>query len=185
MTLRDIRSGGGEPDLPGAAPTRVLAGRLAGTLCAVDLASVQEVRPWVPLEAVPEAPPFLLGVLALRGHVVPVLRLGPASPATPQRLVVARRADDAWLGLAFEEIRGIRRVSAGMFRPRPPGGDKLYPRYLAGWIEDGADLLSLIAPERLLADAEEAGMVDWFGPLAERLADRPESRPPGPGRRAP
>lgn len=184
MTLRDVRHTREEPTVPGA-PTRVLVGRLAGTLCAVDLASVQEVRPWVPLETVPEAPPFLLGVLPLRGRVIPVLRIGPAAPANPKRLVVARRSDEAWLGLAFEEIRGIRRVTSGMYRPRPPGGEKLYPRYLAGWVEDGADLLSLIAPDRLLADAEEAGMLDWFGPLAERLGSRPEAGPPKPGRGAP
>jgi purine-binding chemotaxis protein CheW len=41
----------------------------------VDILSVQEIRGWTPVTAIPYAPPHVLGVLNLRGSIIPVVDL--------------------------------------------------------------------------------------------------------------
>ena len=58
---------------------------------AVDAAHVVELVPRVPLRAVPHAPEYLAGLLAYRGHVVPVIDLGSLLGSGPCRDRLATR----------------------------------------------------------------------------------------------
>jgi purine-binding chemotaxis protein CheW len=40
---------------------------------AVDIRLVQEIRGWAPVTRLPQAPPYMLGMLNLRGSIVPVI----------------------------------------------------------------------------------------------------------------
>ena len=42
----------------------------------VDIMEVREIRGWTPATALPQAPPFVRGVINLRGAIVPVVDLG-------------------------------------------------------------------------------------------------------------
>ncbi len=56
---------------------------VAGEPYALDVASVVELVPRVPLRAVPHAPAYLVGLLEYRGEVVPVIDLGLLLASTP------------------------------------------------------------------------------------------------------
>lgn len=91
---------GGEPQRR----VRLLAFELAGALYAVALASVSEVRELGPLMPLPHVPPYVLGLVNLRGAVVPVITLDdvvavaeptglpPALQGAGQRLIVLKGA---------------------------------------------------------------------------------------------
>lgn len=57
------------------APTQVLTFTLGAETYGVDILSVQEIRGWTPVTAIPYAPPHVLGVLNLRGSIIPVIDL--------------------------------------------------------------------------------------------------------------
>jgi chemotaxis signal transduction protein/HPt (histidine-containing phosphotransfer) domain-containing protein len=57
------------------APTQVLTFTLGAETYGVDILSVQEIRGWTPVTAIPYAPPHVLGVLNLRGSIIPVVDL--------------------------------------------------------------------------------------------------------------
>jgi purine-binding chemotaxis protein CheW len=59
----------------GTASKQVLSFRLGAETYAVDILGVQEIRGWSPVTAIPQSPPHVLGVLNLRGAVVPVIDL--------------------------------------------------------------------------------------------------------------
>ena len=64
-------------DVPRAtsAPTQVLTFTLGAETYGVDILSVQEIRGWTPVTAIPYAPAHVLGVLNLRGSIIPVVDL--------------------------------------------------------------------------------------------------------------
>ncbi|TAM60683.1 MAG: chemotaxis protein CheW, partial [Rhodanobacter sp.] len=55
--------------------TQYLAVNLAHEEYAIDLLAVREIRAWTPVTRIPQAPSYVMGVLNLRGAIVPVLDL--------------------------------------------------------------------------------------------------------------
>jgi purine-binding chemotaxis protein CheW len=61
---------------PGASCARqVLTFSLGSQGYGVDILRVQEIRGWTPVTRIPELPPHVLGVLNLRGSIVPIIDL--------------------------------------------------------------------------------------------------------------
>lgn len=85
--------------------------RMGGRPCAISCEYVVEIIPRVTLDHVPDAPPEVLGVINLRGRVVPVVDMRARvsrSEALPvyQHLVIVR-AKNKQLGLAVDEVRDV------------------------------------------------------------------------------
>ncbi|MGO8856069.1 MAG: chemotaxis protein CheW [Steroidobacteraceae bacterium] len=59
----------------GEAPRQVLTFFLGAENYGVDILRVQEIRGWSPVTRIPKAPLHVLGVLNLRGSVVPIIDL--------------------------------------------------------------------------------------------------------------
>jgi chemotaxis signal transduction protein/HPt (histidine-containing phosphotransfer) domain-containing protein len=57
------------------APTQILTFTLGAETYGVDILSVQEIRGWAPVTTIPYSPPHVLGVLNLRGSIIPVVDL--------------------------------------------------------------------------------------------------------------
>jgi purine-binding chemotaxis protein CheW len=58
-----------------AAPQQVLTFSLGTENYGVDILRVQEIRGWAPVTKIPQVPPHVLGVLNLRGSIVPIIDL--------------------------------------------------------------------------------------------------------------
>ena len=72
---------------------QVLTFCLGSETYAVDIMLVQEIRGWTPVTRLPQAPPHMLGMLNLRGSIVPVIdmrvRFGlEQAPFTPLTVIV-------------------------------------------------------------------------------------------------
>ena len=57
------------------APRQYLTFDLAGELFAIPILAVQEIRGWEAVSRTPHSPGYVLGVMNLRGAVVPILDL--------------------------------------------------------------------------------------------------------------
>ena len=73
----------------------------AGEEYGVDILRVQEIKGWDGVTRVPYAPPYLLGVMNLRGVIVPVIDLR-------LRFGLARRAADSSTVVVVVRVRGAR-----------------------------------------------------------------------------
>jgi purine-binding chemotaxis protein CheW len=83
----------------GAAGGQYLTFLLAGQEYGVDILRVQEIKGWDKVTAIPHTPDYVLGVINLRGSVVPVLdlrrRFGMADVAFgPTTVIIVVRAAD-------------------------------------------------------------------------------------------
>lgn len=95
---------------------RVLGISIGGRAYAIPLRLVEEVLPIVPADAVPGAPPWLLGMAMLRGRLVPLidggLRLGgdpvPSTMNARTVLLAAEACSPPMIAaLRVERVRGV------------------------------------------------------------------------------
>ncbi len=128
--------------------------RTAGLDVALPLSVLREVVPCPPeLDEVPAAAPGLLGVLRLRGALVPVVDLLPLldRPHPPARnpVVVVLAHDGRLLGLLVDEVRGLATLRHGQLTPVEASGPRLLFSH-AFPADDGAPV-SVLDPDVLLA----------------------------------
>lgn len=101
---------------------------LGDALFAIPILSVQELRCWERVSAIPRAPAHVLGVTNLRGAVVPVLdlrgRLGmPSRDPTPTTVViivrVRRGAGEFAVGCVVDAVSDVVNVDETAIEPAP------------------------------------------------------------------
>ncbi|MEJ0000257.1 MAG: chemotaxis protein CheW [Verrucomicrobiota bacterium] len=115
-----------EPPPAGAETVEVLEFVLAYEHYAVELAGVREVCPLRHLAPVPGAPPFVLGIINVRGRIVSVVDLKkffdlPARGLTDLNKVIIVGDGAMELGLMADAVPGIRRIAL------PGAGDAAAP----------------------------------------------------------
>jgi purine-binding chemotaxis protein CheW len=105
----------------------------AGEEYGVDILRVQEIKGWDGVTRVPYSPPYLLGVMNLRGVIVPVidlrLRLGlPKRAADGSTVVVVVRVRGArgekTAGVVVDAVSDVHGITPDAVKPTPDlGGD--------------------------------------------------------------
>ena len=133
---------------------QVIAFHLGGELHACDIQLVEEVVTKRRIHRLPDMPPRLLGMLRLRGELVPVLNVAPLlelelEAETPVILVVA--VGDTRLGVAVDATHDVVSLSPADYRPSPHGGGER-DQYVAGVARIGGALVNLIDLAELLRE---------------------------------
>lgn len=117
----------------------------------IDL--VREVLPGQPLAPVPRAQEQILGVLNLRGEILPVVVIDPwlglppiaDDPALP---ILVLRRDDLLVGLRVDAIRSVLNVPPEEIQPHPAASSDAMLTGL--WQPEGQSPITLIAGAALL-----------------------------------
>lgn len=129
MQLQTERFGGaaGHPVLPQQIVVVGLGDRSFG----IDIACVREIRGWQPTTELPQSELHMLGVINLRGVVVPVLdlqaRLGFGLNTVGQSSVVVVVAlDGCLIGLLADVVFDIVDILPGELRPAPPNASAAF-----------------------------------------------------------
>ena len=128
--------------------------RLASERYALETRHVQEVHPLRDLTPLPCTPPFVLGIVNLRGRILPVLDIKkffdlPEQGLTDLHRIILVRGNDLELGLLADVIVGVRSVAADSLQPPPPTFTGIRADYLKGIGEGGLVVLDL---DRILSD---------------------------------
>lgn len=136
-------------------PLQLVALRLAGELYACDVMAVEEVVTGERIHRLPDMPVEVLGVLSLRGSLIPVVdlasRLGlkPITVAVPSILVL--RTGSVRIGVAAEDVSEVLAVEPAQVRAAP-GSARDRETYILGVARMGDVILSLIDPVEILAE---------------------------------
>lgn len=132
---------------------------VAGQRFAMDVQAVREIRGWSSFTDVPHAPPFVLGMINLRGSVLPVLDLGgrlgkgPASVSAASVVVVVELAG-AQAGLLVDEVCDIITVAEGEIQAPPNFGVARDQSCVSGMVTTPEGILTLIDPTDILPRLE-------------------------------
>lgn len=132
---KDVRvSSAGDREKTPEQEIELLSFRLGGEEYAVLVADVREVLKSYHLTIVPNSPDYILGVMTLRGTVLPVIDLckrfglAQATKDEKSRIVVASSADEE-AGLLVDRVTGVFRILPEEVKPVPEN------------IEQGAEFL--------------------------------------------
>jgi purine-binding chemotaxis protein CheW len=128
---------------------------MGGERFAVEAGLVHEVVRLPPFTPLPGMPPFLLGVAAHRGEVLPVVDLarlmgrGEAHLHNRSRVAVVRM-EGMVVALLADQVEGLTRVKAAMLEPAPVGATARGAEFLAGVSSDPMGTFSLLDLRRLV-----------------------------------
>lgn len=90
----------------------------------LDISHVREIRRWSSATPLPHAPPEVLGVMNLRGSVIPIYDLASrfglgVTVENPRNVVVIVAHDDQTVGLLVESVSEILSVSRDRIQDTP------------------------------------------------------------------
>lgn len=132
----------------------VLEFGLARERYAVETRYVREVYPLADLTPLPGTPPFVVGIVNVRGRILPVLDIKrvfdlPEQGITDLHRIILVHGDDLELGLLADAIVGVRSIPMESVQPSLPTLTGIRQEYLKGVTAEGLVMLDL---GRLLSD---------------------------------
>ncbi len=127
----------------------------------VNVRSVREIRGWTPATSLPHAPGFVLGVINLRGIVLPIIdlatRLGfsPTEPTARHAIIVVECGRQA-AGLLVEGVSDIFTVDEAQIQPTPDVASEAAKLFIRGVIATEGRLISIVDIDNILPAIELA-----------------------------
>lgn len=143
-------------DDQGTKPTvQQLTFNLAGEEYGVDILSVREIRCWSRVTRIPQTPAHLLGVLNLRGAIVPImdlrLRFGLERESYGESTVVIIVAiAERLFGMVVDAVSDVIDIDADAIKPVPDMGAVVDTRYLKGLATHEERMVMLLDVEKLM-----------------------------------
>ncbi|MDR3494341.1 MAG: chemotaxis protein CheW [Ancalomicrobiaceae bacterium] len=164
-------------DLPNPAPTaasaiaaaageppnrtvQFISFRVGDQQFATDIMAVREIKGWTDTTTLPNQPEYLLGVLNLRGTIVPIYdlrcRFGLGlTTATRTHVVIIVSVMERTIGLLVDAVSDIITIKSSEIRPVPEMDRATTTNYLSGLISVGDSMVVLLSLETLFAQSSQ------------------------------
>jgi purine-binding chemotaxis protein CheW len=157
-----------------------LAERIAGKYLTFDLADeeygveilrVREIIGMMEITPVPKTPDFVLGVINLRGKVIPVvdlrLKFGLPYKEPDDRtcvivVEVASEGTTLQMGIVVDRVNEVADVKAADVEPTPSFGVSLDTAFILGMAKVGDKVKILLDIDKVLTASEVAAMASSF-----------------------
>jgi purine-binding chemotaxis protein CheW len=132
--------------------TPLLLCRLATRLVGLPIEHVIETMRPLPVQKLPGAPPFVMGLAVIRGVPVPVVDTGALLGESDSRSgrFVTVFAGDRTVALSVEDVIGIRALSSGSLQGLPPLVREAGSKTISALGTLDAELLLILRSARLV-----------------------------------
>jgi purine-binding chemotaxis protein CheW len=142
----------------------ILEFRLADERYGFEQQYVCEVQTLRDLTTLPCTPPFVMGLVNVRGQILPVIEIKkffdlPETGITDLHMVIVLRAGDVELGVLADAIVGVGAISPTNIQQSLPTLIGVRAEYLKGITDQGVVILDaskLLADEKLVVNEEAA-----------------------------
>lgn len=150
MQALDVRTA---PDAGGT--VELISFEIGGQEYCIDVRSVREIRGWTPVTPMPQTPDFILGVINLRGTVMPVLdlrcRLGLGRTELSSRHVIVVIEEGARIaGVLVDAVQETFKLAASLLQAPPAMDSDPNNQFVDAIIPLGERMLSRVVVDRLL-----------------------------------
>jgi purine-binding chemotaxis protein CheW len=139
--------------------SELIAFRIGDQEFCVNIMAVREIRGWTQATPLPQAPPYIMGVINLRGAVLPIVdlsaRLGmkEAEP-TARHVIIVAQARSRVVGLLVEAVSDILTVTEENIQPVPEISSDLERQYARGILAFDKRMICMIELGALFPEQE-------------------------------
>ncbi len=130
----------------------------------VAILNVQEIRGYETVTRIANAPPFIKGVINLRGEIVPIVdmrikfNLGNVT-YNALTVVIVLNISNRVIGMVVDGVSDVISLSADQVRPPPEMGSALDTKYILGMGTVDNRMIILVDIEKLMS-AEDMALFD-------------------------
>ncbi len=129
-------------------------------LFGMDIRKIQEINKITDFTKVPKAPPYVLGIINLRGRIVTVIDLGrklglpPTGRGPASRNIIVNSHDES-VGLFVDGIADVIGVETDTLLPPPSNLKGAQGRFLQGVFKTANQLITILDVETVLGAEEK------------------------------
>lgn len=127
----------------------------------IEILKVQEIKGWGPVTKIPNTPSYILGVINLRGAIIPVMDLrlrfsleSAEYTATTVIIVTTVRIDNKTrtVGLVVDAVSEVYSIDESCFAEAPELGNSVDTAYVSGLATVEGKMIILMAVEYLVSN---------------------------------
>ncbi len=164
MSASSMKHGDANGTLDAADAQQFLTFKLAGEEYGVGILTVQEIRGWSAVTKVPHTPDWLLGVINLRGVVVPIIDLRvkfnfASAEYNETTVVIILTVAAKVVGVVVDGVSDVITLGAAQIKPAPSLGKGAETNHIIGFGTLDERMRILMDVEKLMAGAD-MGLVD-------------------------
>ena len=126
-------------------------------LCGMDILKVQEINKLMEMTKVPQAPPYVTGILNLRGQIVTIIdlckKLGlPSTDVNDESRNIIVSSKGEHIGLLTERISDVVGIDWEKMEPPPANIGGVQGRFFKGVLKTEDRLIGILDIEEVLKD---------------------------------
>jgi purine-binding chemotaxis protein CheW len=142
-----------------AVTQQVLTFELGNETYGFEILRVREIRGWTSVTKIPQAPPHVLGILNLRGSIVPVMDLRmrfalERAEYTQVTVIIVLTVDTQAgrrdVGVVVDGVSDVVDINAADIKQAPDFGPESATDYIRGLVPSGGRMTVLLDIDRLI-----------------------------------
>jgi purine-binding chemotaxis protein CheW len=140
---------------------------LAGEEYGIGILKVKEIIGIIAITAVPQTPPYVKGVINLRGKVIPVIDLRlkfgmPAMEYTERTCIIvieiSKDSSHVLIGILVDSVSEVLNIKGTDIEDTPNFGSRLNTDFILGMAKAGGGIKILLDIDRVMNEAEVAAL---------------------------
>jgi purine-binding chemotaxis protein CheW len=137
--------------------------KLGEEIFALDVAEVREILDFASITKVPMTPPFMRGVINLRGSVVPVMDLrlkfnmSETQKTVDSCIIVVEMTmdgDDVVIGILADGVQEVIDLEPGQIEPAPRIGTQMNTEFIQGMGKYHGTFMMILNVDRIFSTAD-------------------------------
>ncbi len=145
----------------GRTSLEIIAFKLNEQSFCIETTSIREIRGWARSTPIPHAPPEVLGIINLRGTVIPTIDLSrklgmPSAEATERSAIVVAEVHDKSIGLLVDQVTDMLSIGADQLQPMPEIASSFDRAYCEGIITHQTGMICFLNLVRMFAPDDQA-----------------------------
>ncbi len=129
----------------------------------VEILKVQEIKGYSTITPIPNTPPYIKGVMNLRGTIIPVVdlrgKLGMVETEYNQfTVIIVVTVGTKMMGLIVDAVSDVLNIPQSEVQATPDFGGQVDVRFISGMAKAGEKLIVLLDIDKILGSDELAAL---------------------------
>ncbi|MGR6429539.1 chemotaxis protein CheW [Rhizobium sp. PAMB 3182] len=142
----------------------IIAFRLHDQEFCVKTTTIREIRGWAPSTPIPHSPPEVIGVMNLRGSVIPIIDLAkklgmPSTVANERSAIVVAEVHNMVIGMLVDRVSDILTIPSIQIQPVPEISASFDKSFSEGIIASEEGMICFLNLAKMFKESEAEEMV--------------------------